>query len=88
MIRSVRRAAAAGLATALASGMAPPAGAVTPPGVDPSVSPPAGSVGPTVPMAQRGECVTTGLIPGTDVAPPPAGQRVLNLAGAWQFSRG
>ena len=39
-------------------------------------------------MAQRGECVTTGLIPGTDPAVVPPAQHMLNLEGAWQFSRG
>ena len=52
------------------------------------VAPPAGGVGPSVPMAQRGDCVVTGLLAGTDIATPPAGSRMLNLADAWRFSRG
>ncbi len=88
MIRTVNRCATAGLVVALGVMTTPPAGAVNPPAVDASVPPPAGTTGPTVPMAQRGECVVTGLIPGTDIASPPAGQRVLNLADAWRFSRG
>ncbi len=66
----------------------PSAWAVDPPVVDDAVSPPVGSTGPAVPMAQRGECVTTGLIPGTDPATVPAAQQMLNLEGAWHFSRG
>jgi membrane-anchored mycosin MYCP len=39
-------------------------------------------------MSQRGECVVTGQRPDFDPAAVPAGATMLNLAGAWRFSRG
>jgi membrane-anchored mycosin MYCP len=40
-------------------------------------------------MVQRGECVTTAVIPGTSPgAAPSASQEMLNLPHAWEFSRG
>jgi membrane-anchored mycosin MYCP len=70
---------------------APNALAISPPVVERSANPPAGTTGPAVPMTQRSECVTSAVIPGTltsrDGTAAPA-QSMLNLAGAWQFSRG
>ena len=63
VIRRVGAGAAVTL-TVLAVG-GPSAGAITPPQIDPSVTPPTGNTGPTQAMAQRGECVTSGLIAGT-----------------------
>jgi membrane-anchored mycosin MYCP len=85
MIRGARRMLAAGLSLLLAT--SPSAWALNPPSVDAAVAPPAGSTRPTVPMTQRTECVTTGVMPGTEpgAATPPA---MLNLAAAWRFSRG
>ncbi len=88
MTRHGVRSASATLATGFTLLCSPAAWAVDPPAVDDAVSPPGGSTGPAVPMAQRGECVTTGLIPGTDPAVVPPAQHMLNLEGAWQFSRG
>lgn len=88
MIRTGTRAAAAGLVAALTVLTSPPASAVTEPTVDASVQPPAGSTGPAVPMAQRGECVSSALLPGTDVGIPSPNQVMLNLQDAWRFSRG
>jgi membrane-anchored mycosin MYCP len=67
---------------------APVAGAVDPPVADPAAPPPPGSVGPTGGMAQRSECVTTGIRAGTDPAAVPANQTMLNLSGASAYSRG
>lgn len=39
-------------------------------------------------MEQRGPCSVSGVIPGTDPGLPTPSQSMLNLAGAWQFSRG
>lgn len=69
----------------------PTAWAIEPPVVDDSAEAPTGSTGPAVPMTQRTQCVTTGVLPGTlgapDATAAPA-QAMLNLAGAWRFSRG
>ncbi|MGV9798711.1 type VII secretion-associated serine protease mycosin [Mycobacterium sp. NPDC003449] len=66
----------------------PAAGAVTPPEVDPQVAPPSGGAGPVQPMTQRGACVTTSVLPGTDPGMASPNQLALNLSGAWQQSRG
>ncbi|MBS9535809.1 type VII secretion-associated serine protease mycosin [Mycobacterium sp. M1] len=66
----------------------PPASAITPPQVDPAVPPPSGAPGPVAPMEQRGECMVSGILPGSDPGAATAGQKMLNLPAAWQFSRG
>jgi type VII secretion-associated serine protease mycosin len=66
----------------------PPAHAITRPKVDPSVPPPSGAPGPGQPMEQRGPCSTSGVVPGTDPGIVTSSQSMLNLTGAWQFSRG
>jgi membrane-anchored mycosin MYCP len=66
----------------------PPALAVVPPAVDPGVAPPSGSPGPGQPMEQRGQCSTSGVVPGSDPGVPTPSQAMLNLPAAWQFSRG
>ncbi len=86
VIRRVGAVAAVTL-TVLAVG-GPSAGAITPPQIDPSVTPPTGNTGPTQAMAQRGECVTSGLIAGTAPAALNPNQLSLNLSDAWQHSRG
>jgi membrane-anchored mycosin MYCP len=65
-----------------------PAVAVSPPQVDPMIPPPDGSPGPVQPMEQRTECVSSGILPGTDPGAATPGQLVLNLPAAWRFSRG
>jgi membrane-anchored mycosin MYCP len=65
-----------------------PAGAVNPPEVDPQAAPPSGSAGPPQPMAQRGACVTTGVIPGSNPGAASASQSTLDLSAAWLHSRG
>ncbi|MGJ6126743.1 type VII secretion-associated serine protease mycosin [Mycolicibacterium sp. Y3] len=60
--------------------------AVSPPSVDVTVPPPSAGSGPSGELMQRSECVTTGLRPGT--VPSTASERMLNIPGAWQFSRG
>ncbi|MDT5136865.1 MAG: rane-anchored mycosin [Mycobacterium sp.] len=66
----------------------PPALAISPPVVDAAAQPPSGAPGPVQPMEQRGVCSTSGIIPGTDAGVPTPSQTMLNLATAWQFSRG
>lgn len=80
MIRAVVRLAGAFSAVLLASGSA---SAMTPPTLGPDAVPPAGSVGPVAPMAQRTECLYTGVVPGSDPALTSA-----NRQAAVQFSRG
>lgn len=65
-----------------------PALAITPPTVDPTVPPPSGAPGPVAAMEQRGDCVRSDILPGSDFSSPTAGQRMLDLPAAWQFSRG
>lgn len=86
MIRLGLRCAAVGAAALVA--VCPSAWAISPPEVDPAAELPAGNTGPSEPMSQRGECVTTGLTPDFEPATVPAAQSMLNLAGAWRFSRG
>lgn len=69
-------------------GGCPRAFAISPPVVDPGVSPPSGAPGPAQPMQQRGSCSTSGVIPGTDPGIATLSQSMLNLPAAWQFSRG
>jgi type VII secretion-associated serine protease mycosin len=66
----------------------PPAVAITRPKIDPGVPPPSGAPGPGQPMEQRGACSVSGIIPGTDAGVATRSQSMLNLQGAWQFSRG
>lgn len=81
-------AAALALLPATATWTSPPALAISPPTVDPGVPPPSGAPGPVQPMEQRGPCVTSGVIPGSDPGAPTPSQSALNLPAAWQFSRG
>jgi type VII secretion-associated serine protease mycosin len=73
---------------AAAAWTCPPALGVTKPEVDPAVPPPSGAPGPGQPMDQRGACSVSAVIPGTDPGVATQSQTMLNLAGAWQFSRG
>jgi membrane-anchored mycosin MYCP len=66
----------------------PPVGAVNPPVVDPQTAPPSGNAGPPQPMAQRGACVTTGVIPGSNPGAASASPSTLDLSAAWVHSRG
>jgi membrane-anchored mycosin MYCP len=66
----------------------PPAAAISPPVVDAGVPPPKGTPGPVQPMEPRGECGTSGVIPGTDLGSATPNQSMLNLPAAWQISRG
>lgn len=86
MTRRVIVVLAAAFAVLVSAG--PPAGAVSPPEVDADATPPPGSPGPPQPMAQRGACVTTGVMPGTDPRAMTPNQLSLNLSEAWQHSRG
>jgi membrane-anchored mycosin MYCP len=66
----------------------PPAAAIGPPAVDPDVPPPSGAPGPVRPMEKRGECSSSGVIPGTDPGVATPNQRMMDPVAAWQFSRG
>ncbi len=85
-LTSVLAAATVPLAVAVVS--CPAALAITPPEVDPAATPPSGSAGPVQPMTQRGPCVATGVLPGTDPGVLSPNQAMLNLGDAWEFSRG
>ncbi len=65
-----------------------PAFAIVPPEVDPALPPPSGAPGPVSGMEQRGECVSSGILPDSDPGAVTTGQASLNLTAAWQFSRG
>jgi type VII secretion-associated serine protease mycosin len=94
MMRAVPRAGLACLTAALAFVQAgalwacPSAFAISQPQVDPGVPPPSGSPGPVQPMEQRGQCSTSGVIPGSDPGLTTPSQALLNLPAAWQSSRG
>jgi len=62
--------------------------AMTPPEIDPAVTPPSGNAGPVQPMAQRTECVVTGVVAGSNPAAVSPNQLWLNLPEAWQHSSG
>lgn len=66
----------------------PAAGAINPPQLDPQVAPPSGAAGPVAPMAQRGACLTSGVLPGADPGAVSQNQLALNLSGAWRYGRG
>jgi membrane-anchored mycosin MYCP len=66
----------------------PPASAIAPPEVGTEAAPPPGNPGPAQPMAQRGACVSTGVLPGTDARAVSPNLLSLNLDEAWQHSRG
>jgi membrane-anchored mycosin MYCP len=78
----------AAVTVAVAGLSCPAAQAVTPPQVDPAVAPPPGATGPVQPMAQRGPCVTTGVLSATDPGAQNPNTALLNLDGAWRYSRG
>lgn len=77
---------AAGIGLLLVS--AAPAAAVTPPQVDPQTPPPAGNPGPVAQMTANGECITSGVLPGSDPAAVSRNQLALKLPDAWKHSRG
>ncbi|OBG12031.1 type VII secretion-associated serine protease mycosin [Mycolicibacterium celeriflavum] len=85
-LRTVFAATAVGLTVLSMS--CPMAQAITPPQVDPAVPPPSGAPGPVQPMTQRGPCVSAGVLPGTDPGAPGPNRKLLNLEGAWEYSRG
>ena len=85
-LRTVLAAVTVPLAVATVS--CPAAGAITPPAVDARAVPPPGAAGPVQPMAQRNPCVATGVLPGTTPGALSSDQSMLNLAGAWKYSRG
>lgn len=85
---SVRLTAALAASAAVIGLTCPSAHAITRPKVDPGVPPPSGTPGPGQPMEQRSPCGTSGVIPGTDPGIVTSSQSMLNLPGAWQFSRG
>lgn len=86
MLRSALAATTAMLALATVS--CPAAGAITPPELDAGAAPPSGAPGPVQPMAQRNPCVATGVLPGSDPGAVNQNSSMLNLSGAWKYSRG
>jgi membrane-anchored mycosin MYCP len=89
-MRSVLRSGVATVAVMAAVAMTscPAAGAITPPRVDPGVAPPPGTAGPVSTFAQRSPCTVTGVLPGTDPGAAGPNQALLDLPGAWEYSRG
>lgn len=86
MLRNALAAATAMLVVTTVS--CPAAGAITPPELDAGAVPPSGTPGPVQPMAQRNPCVATGVLPGTDPGAVNQNSSMLNLSGAWKYSRG
>ncbi|MEZ0364223.1 type VII secretion-associated serine protease mycosin [Mycobacterium sp. pUA109] len=85
MKRAVLAWLAVGVTALLASA---PALAISPPQVDQAVPPPDGAPGPVAPMDQRGDCVASAVLPGTQPGTATAAQQLMNLPAAFQFSRG
>lgn len=83
-----RSALAATAAMAVVIASSPVAQAIAPPQVDPAVRPPSGAAGPVQPQSQRGPCVSAGVLPGSDPGAANPSQTLLNLDGAWKYSRG
>ena len=73
---------------AVAMTSCPAAGAISPPQVDPQLAPPSGAAGSAAPMSQRGACLTSGVLPGSDPGAVNPNQLALNLSGAWRYGRG
>lgn len=84
----LRTVVAATAAVAVVAVSSPVAQAMTPPQVDPAVQPPSGAAGPVQPQSQRGPCVSAGVLPGSEPGAPSPNQTLLNLEGAWEYSRG
>lgn len=84
----LRTVVAATAAMAVVAVSSPVAQAMTPPRVDPAVQPPSGAAGPVQPQSQRGPCVSAGVLPGSEPGAPSPNQTLLNLEGAWEYSRG
>ncbi|WP_319446532.1 MULTISPECIES: type VII secretion-associated serine protease mycosin [unclassified Mycobacterium] len=76
------------LLVAVSVGAPAPAGAITPPIVDPG-PPPSGPVGPPQPTEMKAICgIPTGVLPATDFAKQTSADAMLEYRSAWRFSRG
>lgn len=88
MVATARR--AAGVLTVLicVAMVAPPAGAITPPVVEPGPAP-SGPVGPPEPTELKAICgIATGTLPQTDFSLRTSAEAMLDYRRAWTFSRG
>lgn len=65
-----------------------PAGAITPPTVDPSALVRSAPVAPPEPTEQRTLCAKPLATGAHDISKPTAAQKMMNLPEAWRFSRG
>lgn len=65
-------------------GPSAPAGALTPPVVDPVATPPDTPPGPDQPMRMMQTCAVPGVLPGGDLGAPPIGQAFMNLPALWE----
>lgn len=83
----MRRFAAVGAAALLVTLSAAPAGAITRPEADPAALPTNPGPSPSG-MAQRTECATTMVIPGTSPGAQSPNAAMLNLAAAQRISKG
>ena len=52
------------------------------------MQPPSGNPAPPAPMERRGDCTTSGVLPGSDPGQAAPSQTMLNLPAAWKLSRG
>jgi membrane-anchored mycosin MYCP len=88
VMKAAPRWAALVAALAVASVTAPPAGAVTPPVVEPG-PPPSGPLGPPQPTELNALCgIPTGTLPATDFTKKTSAEAMLEYRAAWRFSRG
>lgn len=73
---------------ACVAALAPPAGAISPPVVEPGPAP-SGPVGPTDPTELKAICgIPTGVLPQTDLSLRTSAEAMLDYRSAWRFSRG
>jgi len=86
--RASKATVAAVLLTSGALAGLPPAGAISPPTIDPAAVPPDSPPGPVAAMKQNSYCTEVGVVPGTDFRLQPKYMDMLNMQEAWQFGRG
>ena len=86
---AARRCLALAAAVLIASlGVSPPAGAITPPVVEPGPAP-SGPVAPPIPTELKAICgIPTGTLPATDFTKQTSAEAMLEYGSAWRFSRG
>lgn len=88
VVNSVRRAGVVLAVLTCVATTAPPAGAISPPVVEPGPAP-SGSLGPLESTELKAICgIPTGVLPQTDFSLRTSAEAMLDYRSAWRFSRG